>query len=665
MDVKRRIENLRRLINRYDYEYHVLDDPSVSDAHYDALMQELKALEEAHPEFKDPMSPTMRIGGEVLKGFVKVTHRTPMLSLANAFDENDVRDFDRRVRKVHPEATYVVEVKLDGLAASLRYEKGRLLGAATRGDGVRGEDVTHNVKTIKRVPLTLRKPLDIEVRGEIFMTKASFIALNEKRSAAGESLFKNPRNAAAGSIRQLDSAVAAARALDMIAYAVADAPTLEGKTHAETLEVLREAGFKTNDYTRHDDIDGVLQRLRAVEADRASYPYDIDGVVVKVDERDLYEKIGYTAKSPKWAIAYKFRAEEAQTRILDIRFQVGRTGQVTPVAILEPVFIQGSTVSRATLHNEDYIVKRDIRIGDDVFVRKAGDIIPEVASVIVERRNVQKPFEMITSCPKCDTPLKRADDEADHFCPNPACPAKRIEGLVHFVSRKAMDIEGLGERLVEFFYNEGLITSVSDIYRLKDHAETLKTRSGFGQKSVEKLLTSIEESKSRSGERLLFALGIRHVGEKIAKVLMTHFMDISVIMEKDADALVAIDDIGEKTAESVVAHFSDERNRETLRKLKDMGLNTAYLGTRKRHGRFADMTFVLTGSLASMTREEAAERIEANGGRVASSVSGKTDVLVAGEAAGGKRAKAEALGVDIWDEATFTEALEDEQDVKR
>ncbi|MFW5913791.1 MAG: NAD-dependent DNA ligase LigA, partial [Bacillota bacterium] len=440
-DVKKRIETLREKLNQYNYEYHVLDNPSVSDVEYDRLMQELIDLEEKHPEYKTNDSPTMRVGGDVLDHFEKVEHAIPMLSLDNAFSADDLREFDRRVRKVAPDASYVVEPKIDGLAASLIYENGQFVRAATRGNGSIGEDITHNVRTIRSVPLSLKEPVDLEVRGEIYMRKAAFLSLNEAREKNGESTFKNPRNAAAGSIRQLDSKVAAKRDLDMFIYVRTESDEEAEKTHMKTLEELKGLGFKVNpEITKVKTIDEAIERTIHFEDTREQYPYEIDGVVIKVNERALYSQIGYTARSPKWAIAYKFKAEEAMTVIEDIFFQVGRTGQITPVAKLTPTDIQGSTVSRATLHNDAYVKQKDIRIGDSVTIRKAGDIIPEVVGVIEERRTGEEtPFKMITHCPECGKPLHKDEDEADTYCVNPECPARMSEGLIHFASREAMN----------------------------------------------------------------------------------------------------------------------------------------------------------------------------------------------------------------------------------
>lgn len=658
MDAEKRIAELKEKINQYDYEYHVLDDPTISDVEYDKLLNELTQLEEDHPQYKRDDSPTQRVGGKVLDGFTKVEHSIPMMSLANAFDESDLRAFDERVRKYVDDYSYVVEAKVDGLAASLIYEEGKLVRAATRGNGQVGEDITHNARTIKSVPLSLNKAVSLEVRGEIFMNRAAFMALNEKRAKAEEPLFKNPRNAAAGSVRQLDSKIAASRSLDMFIYSLAERDDEVTMTQSETIDYLKDLGFKTNPYQCFDSIDEVVEASIAIEKNRHDYKYEIDGAVVKVNQKPLYKTIGYTAKSPKWAIAYKFKAEEVATTINAIKYQVGRTGQITPVAVLEPVEIQGSTVSRATLHNDRYILDKDIRVGDDVLIRKAGDIIPEVVAVIEERRDMQEPFTMISHCPKCDTPLKRTESKADLYCDNPSCPAKKVEALIHFASRKAMNIEGLGNRIIELFYNEGYLQDIRDIYTLQEHKDVLVTRAGFGQKSIEKLLKHIETSKSNSAELLLFGLGIRYVGEKVSRVLAMHYGSLFDMIECKIEDLRAIDEVGDKIAQSVEAYFSNEENIALLRDLHDQGVNMKYKGHVNQSGIFTDKTIVLTGKLEHFTRDEARERIEAEGGKVTSSVSKKTDFVLAGEDAGSKLTKAQELGVDVLTEEDFINRLE-------
>jgi DNA ligase (NAD+) len=653
MDIKTKIETLKETIRNHDYAYHVLDNPTISDVDYDQLLKQLIDLETKYPMYATDDSPTKRVGGKVLEGFTKVEHLIPMLSLSNAFSEADLKEFDQRLKKIVPNYSYVVETKIDGLAASLIYEKGKLVRAATRGNGEVGEDITHNVLTIKSVPLRLNKAISLEVRGEIYMHKAAFVKLNQAREAVNEPLFKNPRNAAAGSIRQLDSRIAASRDLDMFIYSLTEKDEDATMSHSETLAYLKSLGFKTSQHTLCDTIEDVIKVVKDIEETRHSLAYDIDGAVIKVDQKTLYQTIGYTAKSPKWAIAYKFKAEEVITHINDIIFQVGRTGQITPVAVLEPVEVAGSTVSRATLHNEDYIKSKDIRVHDDVIIKKAGDIIPEVVSVIEENRTIQTPFTMIKVCPVCEEPLHKKEGEADLYCVNDACPAKAIERLAHFASRKAMNIEGLGDRIVELFYNEGYLKTIPDIYSLKDYRDVLIKKAGFGVKSIDKLLDNIEKTKSNSAELLLFGLGIRYVGEKVSKVLAMHFGSLFDMINVDVDELTKIDEIGEKIAESVSSSFSDSSFIAMLETLKGMGLNMDYLGKVSEDNRFSDMTFVLTGKLESLTRDEAQARIESFGGKVTGSVSKKTSILVAGSDAGSKLTKAQNLDIPIWDEETF------------
>jgi DNA ligase (NAD+) len=657
MDAKKRIKELQDKIKRYDYEYHVLDQPTISDVEYDKHLRELIDLEEKHPEYKTEDSPTQRVGGTILDEFEKVEHRIQMLSLSNAFSDDELRDFDARVKKLANDVTYVVEAKIDGLAASLTYEDGQFVRAATRGNGAVGEDVTHNVRTIKSVPLTLETDDSIEVRGEVYMNKAAFLRLNEARKEDNEASFKNPRNAAAGSIRQLDSKVAAKRDLDMIVYTLAEEDAQASKTQMEVFSYLKKLGFKTNLHKACDTIEDVIKEVNTIETTRHDYPYDIDGAVIKVNEREYYQDIGYTAKSPKWAIAYKFKAEEVMTHINDIIFQVGRTGQITPVAVLEPVDVPGSTVSRATLHNDKYIHEKDIRVNDDVLIKKAGDVIPEVVSVIKERRSNETPFKMISHCPECGSTLKRTESGADLFCDNDTCPAKNMEKLIHFASRKAMNIEGLGNRIIELFFNEGYLQKIPDIYQLYTHKDTLETRSGFGKKSIEKLLDSIEASKENSLEQLLFGLGIRYVGQKVSKVLAMQFTELFDMIHVSFEDLISIDEIGEKIAQSVVDYFNDEDTVAMLETLKDLGVNTTYKGPTSQSGAFDGMTFVLTGKLENYTRGEAKKAIEARGGKVTGSVSSNTTVVVAGSDAGSKLEKAKSLNIDTWDEATFTSSL--------
>lgn len=660
--VKNRINKLKEQLQTYNHEYYVLDQPTISDVEYDELMQELIDLESKHPEYLTSDSPSQRVGGEVLDAFEKVTHAIPMLSLSNAFNAEDLRKFDERLRKITPEVSYVVEAKIDGLAASLIYEDGKLIRGATRGNGSVGEDITHNIKTIKSIPLKLNEPHTLEVRGEVFMSKDAFAKLNETRRNSDLEPFKNPRNAAAGTMRQLDSSVAAKRDLDMFIYTITEKDEIADQSHFDVLKALKNLGFKINDQVRHyTTIDDVIKRVEALELMRHDLAYDIDGVVIKVNERELYQKIGYTAKSPKWAIAYKFKAEEVITKVKNIFFQVGRTGQITPVAELEPVEVQGSTVSRATLHNEDYLKEKDIRLDDDVIIKKAGDIIPEVVSVIKENRKVNsKPFTFIKNCPVCEGPIKRTGSEADHYCVNDECPAKKMEGLIHFASRAAMNIEGLGERIIERFYNEGYLKTIPDIYQLKDYRDKLIVRAGLGVKSIDKLIKNIDKSKTNNLDQLIFGLGIRHVGAKVSKLLASHFETIDAMIEAGESDYITIPEIGEKIAMSLVQYFNDEQNIAMINKLKSLKINTTFKGVKTQSKTFEGLTFVITGKLPSLSRNEAKDLIEKHGGKSTGSVSKKTDYLLAGEDAGSKLDKAKSLSVKIIDEATLLEMINKE-----
>jgi DNA ligase (NAD+) len=659
-----RIEELRELLNKYNYEYYVLDRPSVPDAEYDRLMQELIALEEQYPEFKTKDSPSQRVGGQPLDAFQKVEHRIPMLSLANAFNEGDLRDFDRRVRQeVGDDVTYVCELKIDGLAVSVRYEDGYFVQGATRGDGVTGEDITENLKTIRSLPLRLKEAVTLEARGEAYMPKASFERLNEQRKQRGEELFANPRNAAAGSLRQLDPKIAASRHLDLFVYGLANAEELGIDSHSAALDYLQAIGFKVNPERRRcANIDEVIRFVNEWHEKRPQLPYEIDGIVIKVDSFEQQEQLGATAKSPRWAIAYKFPAEEVVTKLIGIELNVGRTGVVTPTAILEPVRVAGTTVQRATLHNEDFIREKDIRIGDSVVIKKAGDIIPEVVNVVFDRRTGEEvPFVMPTHCPECGSELVRLEGEVALRCINPKCPAQIREGLIHFVSRQAMNIEGLGEKVISQLFREGLIHDVADIYRLTK--EQLVHLERMGEKSATNLLNAIEASKQNSLERLLFGLGIRHVGAKAAKVLAEHFETMDRLQSATKEELMAIHEIGEKMADSIVTYFAKPEVKELLNELRAYGVNMEYKGPKTPKAGdvdsyFAGKTVVLTGKLESLSRNEAKEKIEQLGGKVTGSVSKNTDLVIAGADAGSKLAKAEQLNIEIWDETRFLQEIE-------
>lgn len=651
---KQRVEELTKLLNQYNKEYYVLDKPSVSDREYDRLMQELIELEAQYPELKSSTSPTVRVGGAILEGFNKVQHEKPMLSLGNAFNEGDLRDFDARIRKVSPNISYVCELKIDGLAVTLHYRDGQFVKGATRGDGVVGEDISENLKTIQTIPLHIPYKEPLEVRGEVYMSKATLDKLNKQRAEKGEELFANPRNAAAGSLRQLDSRIAAKRELAMFCYAVPSAEELGCQTHDESLQKIEEFGFNVNPNREVcDSIDGVLAYIEKWSTNRFDLPYEIDGIVIKVNQLNEQQKLGSTVKSPRWAIAYKFPAEEVETILKDIIFTVGRTGMVTPNAVLEPVRVAGTRVSRATLHNEDYVKERDIRINDRVIIRKAGEIIPEVVKPVIDARHGDEaPFEMIQECPRCGSELIREAGEADYYCLNIDCPARIVESLCHFVSRDAMNIDGLGVKVVEQLYDNQLIENVADIYKLQK--EQLLPLERMGEKKVTNLLTAIENSKQNSLERLLFGLGIRHVGSKTAKVLAAHFETIDALMQATFDDFKGIAEIGDVIANSILHYFTQEANVQLINELKALGLNMSYTGakvsTANEANEFYGKTVVLTGTLATLSRKEAGVKLEALGAKVSGSVSAKTDFLVAGEKSGSKLKKAQELGVTVIDE---------------
>lgn len=653
MDIKERIDALKDKLNQLNHEYYVLDNPSVSDAEYDAMMNELIDLEQAHPEYLTSDSPTQRVGGDVSEKFEKVTHERPMLSLGNVFNEDDLRQFDDRIKKVVDRYSYTVELKIDGLSVSIIYEDGRYQRAATRGNSVIGEDITENVKTIKSVPLTIDFKGKLEVRGEIFLSKDRFNRLNQKRMENQEDLFKNPRNAAAGTIRQLDPKIVHQRGLDaFIYYGFHD----QFKHHYQTLMTLKDLGFKVNQRTKAcENIDQVIDYINDIEKIKHDLPYEIDGIVIKVNEMEHYEKIGYTSKFPKWAVAFKFPTVEKETVLEKIEFQVGRTGVIKPVAHLQTVDISGSSVSRATLHNEDFILSRDIRQGDTVIIRKAGEIIPEVVSVVLDKRpESAKGFQMIDHCPVCESHIERKAGEADYYCMNPHCEAKQLEGMIHFASREAYNIDGLGEAIITDLYNDGYLSNVSDIFRLKDHKEALMEKEGLGKKSVEKLLNSIEQSKANNLDKLVFGLGIRYVGQKASTILAKNFKSLQALSDASVESLSHIRDIGEAIANSVVDYFHNETNLALIRDVQALGLNTEYHDSSlDKETVFTGKTVVLTGSLESYTRKEAKKIIEDMGGSVTSSVSKNTDFVLAGDAPGSKYDKAKALNVNILDESTF------------
>lgn len=660
MTPKERVKEITELLNKYNYEYYVLDNPSVPDSEYDRLMQELIMLEEKYPELKSHLSPTQRVGGLVQDEFKKIQHKRTMLSLANAFNEDDLRDFDRKIKEATglEEVVYMAELKIDGLGMSLVYNK-NLEYAATRGDGTEGEDVTSNVLTIKSVPTHINLDGDFEIRGEVFMSKKTLAKLNKEREINGEPLFANARNAAAGSIRQLDSSIAASRNLDAYWYYVVNASDYNIRYHSEALALADSLGFKTNPERRLcKNIDEVIEYINEYTLKRNDLGYDIDGIVIKVDDMKLYDKIGYTAKTPKWSIAYKFPPEEVVTKLLDIIYTVGRTGKITPNAVLEPVRVSGSVVQRATLHNEDFIKEKGLLVGDYVVLRKAGDVIPEVVKPVISRRTgLETPYEMITSCPECGLPLIKKD--AMHFCVNPHCPARQIEGIIHFASRDAMDIEGMGEKVVEQFFSQGFFHNIVEIYSLYEHREDIIMLDGWQSKSIDNLLSAIEKSKNNSMEKLLFGLGIKEVGAKMAKTLSRIYGDIDSLKVATEEELIEIDDVGPVVAHSIAEWFRDEINLDKIEGLRLAGVNFKFLGSTSKaaDSYFSGKTCVLTGTLSKMGRKEATEILENLGAKVTGSVSKSTHVVIAGTEAGSKLDKAQALGITILNEDEFLALL--------
>ncbi|MCE4955024.1 NAD-dependent DNA ligase LigA [Staphylococcus haemolyticus] len=656
-NIQSRVNELHDLLNQYGYEYYVQDNPSVPDSEYDKLLRELIDIEEAHPEFKSPDSPTVRVGGEVQSSFEKVNHDTPMLSLGNAFNEQELRRFDQRIREQVGSVEYMCELKIDGLAVSLKYVEGRFVQGLTRGDGTTGEDITENLRTIHAIPLKINEPLSFEVRGEAYMPRSSFIRLNEEKEKNEEQPFANPRNAAAGSLRQLDPKLAAKRKLSVFLYSVNDFTDFDATTQSGALDELDRLGFKTNhERMRVGDIEGVLEYIEKWTKQREQLSYDIDGIVIKVNDIEQQVEMGYTQKSPRWAIAYKFPAEEVVTTLQDIELSIGRTGVVTPTAILDPVRVAGTTVSRASLHNEDLIHERDIRIGDSVVVKKAGDIIPEVVKSITERRpEGTLPYSMPTHCPSCDHELVRIEGEVALRCINPKCQAQLVEGLIHFVSRQAMNIDGLGTKIIQQLYHHNVIKDVADIFYLTE--DDLLPLERMGSKKVENLLKAIEDAKANSLEHLLFGLGIRHLGVKASQVLAEKYETMDRLLEVTEEELISIHDIGDKLAQSVVTYLENEDIKALIEKLKYKNVNMVYNGIKtsdiEGHPDFKDKTIVLTGKLQQLTRKEATAWLELQGAKVTSSVTKKTDLVIAGEDAGSKLTKAEKFGTEIWTEEQF------------
>ena len=647
--MKTRINELVELLNRYSDEYYRLDSPSVSDADYDRLYRELVDLETAHPELILPNSPTHRVGGKILDGFEKYTHIYPLYSLQDAFSLEELQTFDERVRKEFPHATYICELKIDGLSISLTYEDGRLVVGATRGDGSVGENITENLKRVKDIPLTLPEPLDITVRGECYMPKASFERVNLERQEKGEPEFANPRNAAAGTLRQLDTAMVASRGLASFLYQEAS-PT-EASSQSQVLAELDQLGFRTNhDFVLASSMAEVWEFIEKIAAKRNELPYEIDGIVIKVNDLAIQEELGFTVKAPRWAIAYKFPAEEKEAEILSVDWTVGRTGVVTPTANLTPVQLAGTTVSRATLHNVDYIAEKDIRIGDTVIVYKAGDIIPAVLRVVEEKRDQQEVMPIPVNCPSCASPLMHYEDEVALRCINPHCPSQIMNRLEHFASRDAMNIAGLGTSIVEKLFKAGLVKDVADIYQLT--IDDLLKLEGFKEKSAAKLYQAIQASKENSAEKLLFGLGIRHVGSKASKILLEKFVSLENLARASAEDIAQIEGLGQVIAKSLVSYFANQGVQELLSELKSAGVNLVYTGqVAVEDGLLSGMTVVLTGKLERLKRSEAKAKLESLGANVASSVSKKTNLVVAGSDAGSKLTKAQELGIEVKDEA--------------
>lgn len=664
-EAAKRAEELRSRLNRWSREYYVEDKPTVEDYVYDQEYAELVAIEEQYPDLITSDSPTQRVGGKVLSGFEKVTHDIPLYSLNDVFSKDELFAFDQRVQKaIGRPVDYCCELKIDGLSVSLRYENGEFVRGATRGDGTVGENITENLKTVRSVPLKLKDAISIEVRGECFMSKKSFVQLNQAREAEGKDIFANPRNAAAGSLRQLDSKITAKRNLDTFLYTVADFGPMKATTQYDALEELEQIGFHTNHEKRLcHSIDEVWSFIEEYHEKRMDLTYEIDGIVIKVNEFSLQDQLGFTVKAPRWATAYKFPPEEVETKIEEIEWTVGRTGVVTPTAIMTPVRVAGTTVSRASLHNGDYIKLKDIRLNDIVRIYKAGDIIPEVAQVVLDQRPADsEPYVLPTHCPICHSELVHLDEEVALRCINPKCPAQIKEGLNHFVSRNAMNIDGLGPRVLAQMYDKQLVTDVADLYKLTE--EELLTLDKIKEKSANNILTAIHDSKDNSVERLIFGLGIRHVGSKAAKILAEHFGDLETLSKSDFESIIVLDTIGDTIADSVVTYFSNEEVHDLMSELKQAGVNFEYKGIRSSQietieSPFKEKTVVLTGKLTRFTREEAKETIENLGGKVTGSVSKKTDIVVAGEDAGSKLTKAQELGIDVWSEEKMAEALAD------
>ena len=649
------------LLNKANYEYHVLDNATtLTDQQYDNYLKEIYDAERNHPEWKREDSPTTKIGGIILDKFEKVTHNIPMMSLADVFNEDEIIHFDKVIKDENIDPKYVCELKIDGLSVSLKYVNGALVSAATRGNGYIGEDITNNVKTIKQVPIKLTKNIDIEVRGEIYMSKKTLRDINKKREETGEQPLKNCRNAAAGSIRQLDSSITAKRNLEVWIYHLPNPEDYGIKTHHEALEFMKELGFRVNPNNKLvGNINDVLKYIEEKNEIRAELPYDIDGVVIKLDNLKDHEKMGNTIRYPKWAVAYKFPAEEVLTILNDIIFTVGRTGQITPNAVLDPVLVMGSTISRATLHNEDYVIAKDLKIGDTVSIRKAGDVIPEVVEAKIEKRNgTEKPFVMIKNCPICDTKLIKKEGQVDYYCPNDKCPARSIEKLIHFSSKEAMDIDGLGDEIVEDFYNLGIIKSYPDFYKLFKHKDLIMSQEGYGLKKINNILDAAENSKHQSLERLLFGLGIEGIGAKTAKIIAEKYHDIRLLYDVSVSELSEIKDIGPILANNIYNYFQDDNNKNTIEELISLGVNTEYRGLNKKfNDKVSGKKIVITGTLSVAPRPFIKEVLESYNGIVVESVSKKTDLVFVGEDPGSKYDRAKELGIKILNDEEVTSLI--------
>ena len=653
MEPKKRIEELVELLNRYSEEYYIYDSPTVSDFEYDALLRELEDLEKLYPEFILSNSPTQRVGDYLESNLEKVVFKNPMLSLGDVFNYDELREFDKRIRNMGINPSYVCELKIDGIASSCKYVNGKFILGSTRGNGLEGENITENLKTVKSLPRKLTKEIEVEVRGETYMKKSVFDAINEERISKNEDPFKNPRNACGGSLRQLDPKVTESRKLDIFGYTLVDAHKYGVKSQTEALEFIKDLGFEVNpNYQYCLNIDEVIKYLDKWENERKNLDYETDGVVIKVNDFELQERIGYTVKSPKWAIAYKFPPMEVETKLLDIKFTVGRTGCITPNAVLEPIMIAGSLVSRATLNNEDFVVNKDIRIGDVVVVRKAGEIIPEVVRVVESKRDINsQKFKMILKCPICGETLVRNESEADHYCVNSKCEGRLKAGLIYFASRPAMNIETMGERLVSDLYDLGYIHKITDIYRLENYRKDLEKIEGLGEKSVGVLIDNINLSKKNTLAQVITSLGIRFVGGKVSKILSKNYSSLTELSKASVEDLVKIKDIGINTAISINEYFKN--NIDLIEELIELGVNPIEEKKINESNLFAGQTIVLTGKLETLTRDEATKIIEDFGGNVSSSVSKKTSFVLLGSDAGSKYEKAKALGIKIISEEEF------------